>query len=383
MRLINAAGRQLAGALDGAVVQHVITPPAHRRGKAESLSHVPRMEGLAMIARFYEEAMALSPDTDAFTRLPAVVPREKHVRAEDGFEVVDLRWDSGFEALWSDEEALRRLDGMDIEPDAKLRLIASAEHAPTRGYDQVPENRAMHVRWFRHNEGPRPCAILIHGFMSGNFRIEEAVWPVRTFLEGGMDVLLTTLPLHGRRIDPKRRMVPPRFPDSDPRLAVEGFRHMAHDHLSLIDYLLDGRATSVGVAGMSLGGYSAALLSTLEPRLRFGIFDIPLSCIADFARGSGRMVGTDEQQELQTEALRKAYSIISPLSRPSLLPDGKSLVIAGEADLVTGIGQARKLADHFDAQTSTFPGGHLIQLGKSTAFEPAWQMLRDAGVYDR
>ena len=134
---------------------------------------------------------------------------------------------------------------------------------------------------------------------------------------------------------------------------------------------------------MSLGGYSSALLCTIDPRIRFGVFHMPLASIAEFASRTGRMVGTESQQREQATALDLVYRPVSPFARASRLPEQRAIVVAGQADLITGVGHAERLAEHFSAQSSTFTGGHILSLGRDAAFDPVWQMLRTEGLKDR
>ena len=222
--------------------------------------------------------------------------------------------------------------------------------------------------------------MILHGYMGGTLAVEEHMWPIRALFDRGMDVVLTILPMHGVRAGFKGRFRLPAFPAVDPRLAIEGFRHLVHDHLTLFDFLLDGRVSALGLMGMSLGGYAAALLSTLDPRLRFGVFYMPLASIADFALRTGRMVGNAQEQRQQTAALERVYWPISPLSRPSRLPHGRTLVIAGEADRITGLKHADQLVEQFSAATSNYAGGHILPLGREAAFDRMWRLLEQDGL---
>jgi predicted alpha/beta hydrolase family esterase len=127
--------------------------------------------------------------------------------------------------------------------------------------------------------------------------------------------------------------------------------------------------------GMSLGGYSAALLATLERELRFAVFLVPLAAIEDFAYQNGRMTGVMTEQLAQHEALKRAQRVISPFARPPQLPAARVVSVAGESDLVTGVEPARKLSQHFGGQLSLFHGGHLLHAGREEAFAPVWRLL--------
>src|SRR5262249_51449547 len=146
----------------------------------------------------------------------------------DDCEVIDLAWPSEFELLWSKAEldaACEALVAADPGRQSALREAALriAERGDFRAnYLDVAPNRTAHARWFRHRGQPRACAIGLHGYLGGNFAIEELTWPLRKLLRAGVDVLLTLLPFHGARRDPRRGLPPPAFPGADPRLTVEG-----------------------------------------------------------------------------------------------------------------------------------------------------------------
>lgn len=396
-QLIRSAAHQLASRVDRAFVEAVITPSARarRRDPAERLPHDKRLERLKAVQAFYGQPEFFEEGSDFFSHPGEIEPATRVVRklGRKG-EVVDLSWDSHFSPLWERRDVAAGLDrlvneGSVSDEDAALfqRILAEVED-PKKGfgpfrekYLAVHRNRTAHARWFRHNDGPRPAVVLIHGHMGGFMPMEERLWPVAKLFNGGMDVVLPMLPLHGKRRDPKRGLRPPDFPSSDPRRTIEGFRQLVHDFNGLADYLLDGRVSSLGVGGMSLGGHAAGLIATLEERLSFAMMLVPLACIADFAHHNGRLVGGTVEQAQQALALREAQRVISPIARAPKIRGKKVLVVEGRADRVTGPQHANRLAVHFDARATGFDGGHLLQFGRAEAFEPMWRLLRREGLW--
>ena len=87
--------------------------------------------------------------------------------------------------------------------------------------------------------------------------------------------------------------------------------------------------------GMSLGGYSAALLATVEERLSFVVPMIPLASLAHAARSMGRFTGTPEEQHAQFEALDAAHRVVSPLARPPRVDPDRMLVTLTPVGRVT------------------------------------------------
>jgi alpha-beta hydrolase superfamily lysophospholipase len=193
---------------------------------------------------------------DFFAEPQPITPGERIARKSSrGGSVTDLSWQSGFETR--DGEVAER-------------------------YRSARENRLAVARRFQRGTG-RPAVILIHGYMAGPFAFEERIWPLAELDRNGFDVVLFTLPFHGLRARAGYGAVP-EFPGEDPRLNVEGFRQSMFDLQNLVGWLLASGHPRVGVIGMSLGGYTAALLATVEPRLDFVVPVIPLSSLGDFAR---------------------------------------------------------------------------------------------------
>jgi pimeloyl-ACP methyl ester carboxylesterase len=225
--------------------------------------------------------------------------------------------------------------------------------------------------------GPRPAVILVHGYMAGQWAVEERAWPLAWLNRRGLDVAVTVLPFHGVRARVEGGAPP--FPGADPRFTNEGFRQAVAD-LRVLAALLRARgATSVGVMGMSLGGYTTALFATLEDDLAFAVPLIPLASTADYARDQGRL-GTGERAAAQHAALEAANWVVSPFARPSRVAPGRVLVVGAEADRVTPISHAERIAAHLGAPLLRVGGGHLVQVWRREAFRAVKAMLRDHGI---
>ncbi len=168
----------------------------------------------------------------------------------------------------------------------------------------------------------------------------------------------------------------PPFPGRDPALTVEGFRQAVADLRDFVRFLRRDRGhRAVGLVGMSLGGYTAALTATVEPELDFLVPVIPLACLADFAREQDNLPPGAQRGSVFEEALRRTYREVSPLARPSLMGPGRTLVVGARADRITQVSHARRLAHHFSAPLHTWPGGHLLQWGRGEAFSRIEQLL--------
>lgn len=322
---------------------------SRRQSRAESLGHEERLQALSALAAMYPRG------TEHYFRAArAIQPSERLVRDGGDHRVVDLAWPS-------DEPTFV------TEVDARYRRFA--------------QNRAAAARVFLHRS-PRPVAILVHGYLGGQFTVEQRVFPVEWLLRIGLDVALFVLPFHGVRGDPERRGAPP-FPGSDPRMTNEGFRQAMADFRDLVGWFRDRGHPAAGVMGMSLGGYTTALAATLEPELAFAIPIIPLASLADFARDQGRLGRSAEETELQHRALDAVHEIVSPLHRKPLIAPERVLVVGARADQITPVSHARRLAHHFGARMESWPGGHLLQIGRADKFRKIGHLLDELGLTTR
>jgi hypothetical protein len=389
---VDRARASVARNLDLAFCGAALNPPRllRLRSSAESLGHAQRMRGLSAISTFYGRPEFLLPESPFFAAPRAIDPIRTRRRAlGSAGEVLDLTWPSEFEPLWTRSAVEGYISTLPPPPDGgrpfhyesdvhELRMDRSGELVDK--YYRAQRNRTCHARWFRHNQPGHPCVVLLHGYMGGSYAIEERIWPVKQLFDAGLDVVLSVLPFHGPRRSEARGFLPPSFPSSDPRFTIEGFRQLVFDHRALLDFLRRSGAAGLGLMGMSLGGYSAALLATLDAQLQFLLLFIPLASIEDFAHRHGRLTGTPEQQRAQWQALRDAQWPVSPLARAPALPAERVVVLAGDSDLVTGRPHAEQLARHFGVAPHFFPGGHLLHFGRERAFSALWELLAQSGI---
>ncbi|HET9956209.1 MAG TPA: hypothetical protein VFQ61_16995, partial [Polyangiaceae bacterium] len=314
-----------------------------RVGKRDmAVTHATRMA-------FFEQVRAGYPNDchDGFFQGPAPAsPTLLPVRTRGRRQVHDAVWASSYQPFWT----------------------AFADR-----YRTVPQSPNVTARLFSTGE-PRPIAVLLHGYMSGHFAVEERIWPLNELDELGFDTALFVLPFHGPRAAPGRSLQP-EFPSGDPRMTIEGFRQAVTDLRAFVRFLRERGHPRVGLLGMSLGGYVAALTATLEPELDFLVPIIPLASLSDFAREQGSLSAEPAARAREHTALDRLYRVVSPLGRPPLITGDRVLVLGARADRVTPIEHARALSAHFQARLLAWPGGHLLQIGRKRSFESVYALL--------
>src|SRR5262249_23055416 len=149
-----------------------------------------RMRALAAIKAAYA-APEIWNGPDAFFAPPSPIdPRLERVR--EG--VFDAAWPSDFTPYLP--EIREKYLGHEANRTARARLYVGAS--------------------------PRPALVLVHGYLAGQWRVEERAWPI-AWLARRFDLALVLLPFHALRSARDRRGAPP-FPGADPRFTNEGFR---------------------------------------------------------------------------------------------------------------------------------------------------------------
>lgn len=241
--------------------------------------------------------------------------------------------------------------------------------------------RAMH---WRHADSPRPTIIVVHGFTGSPFWFNSNFFSLPWFYGHGCDVLLAVLPFHGKRND--------RWgPYSGSGLFGGGVAYLNEamfqsicDLRVLVDYLEDSGVEHVGITGLSLGGYLAALMADVEPRLHVAI---PNSAVTHFpslldswfpagylAKAGLRLSKHDDN------TLSDAMSVHSPLTFPSLLPRDRLFIIGGLADRLAPPDQSARLWEHWGApRIHWFPGSHILHVGRANYLREVGHFLRETG----
>lgn len=290
--------------------------------------------------------------------LPAdVSPRSREVL---GRSFVHLRWTSGFEP----------------HPE----LPAAARYKAHSG----PRN--MHAWMLRHDDGPRPWLIAIHGYRMGVPAIDLSLFSPEWLHERlGLNLLLPVLPLHGPRRIGRRSgdgYLGGEFLD-----LVHAQTQALHDLRASVHWLKQvQQAEQIGVLGYSLGGYNASLLATYEAELDCVIAGIPLADAADvlwrhfpvLPRRSIEALGVSEAM------MRRVMHPLSPLARPAMVRSDRCAVFGALADQLVPPAQVQRLAAHWGLGSPTwYAGSHLSVRREALARYAVERALLTAGMIDR
>jgi dienelactone hydrolase len=240
-------------------------------------------------------------------------------------------------------------------------------------------NRTAQALVWRHRGERRPALLVIHGYGMGrpplDARAFEVPWLFRTL---GLDVVLVTLPLHGARASGRRSGAG--FLDSHPLITNAAFEQAIWELRRIAGWLRNEGAPAVGVYGMSLGGYTAALLASLERGLACAVPYVPAVSLTGVL-GASRSPEQQRAREalgLDDALLSEAWASHEPLRhRPLVAPEGR-LILAGASDRICTPDQAQALWEHWGRPAiHWFEGSHLAHFGRKAARERLAVHLRE------
>lgn len=265
--------------------------------------------------------------------------------------------------------------------DSPYEVACPSLHA---SYTSHARNRVARAQHWRHEDGPRPTIIVVHGFTGSPYWFNSTFFSLPWFYGHGCDVVLVTLPFHGARND---RVAP--FSGSG--LFSSGLGHFHEAMLQsvcdlrvVVDFLESTGVEHIGITGLSLGGYLTALMAAVEPRLHVAI---PNSAVTDisglldgwFPAGSLLKVGLDKGG-VSEESFRASMRVHSPLSYPPLLPRERLLIIGGLGDRLAPPEQSAKLYEHWGRpQIHWFPGSHILHVGRAHYLRGVGRFLKATG----
>jgi pimeloyl-ACP methyl ester carboxylesterase len=239
----------------------------------------------------------------------------------------------------------------------------------TQRFDERLENHTVHAEMWRHPPGSsRGTIVALHGFGMGNPRFDAIALMVPGFFRAGYDVALLTLPLHGARTPRDARF-------SGQLLAAPGVSDLnesvaqaVHDTVALLAWLRERTTAPIGLLGLSLGGYVAALMAGLCSDLDFVIPIVAPVCLGDLAHRfmveSGQYRSRSDAA-LTREEFQAAYRVHSPLTYAPRLPPERLLIVAGRGDRIVRPEHATWLGAHWGTpEIVWFTGSHIAPFGR-------------------
>jgi hypothetical protein len=231
------------------------------------------------------------------------------------------------------------------------------------------KNRTGHAWVLRHPGGPRPWLVCIHGYQMGAPMTDLGAFDPRIYHRKlGMNMVLPVLPLHGERKYGRRSG--DGFLGGNALDTIHAEAQAMWDIRRLLSWVRAQDPHSIGVLGLSLGGYNAALLASVEPGLACAIPGIPATSFERllFEHSHDPHARELRDRGVTEERLCEVFRPISPLVlEPKVAPEGRA-IFAGVADRMVPPDQVRDLYEHWRRPPiEWYQGSHL-------------SFMREAGV---
>jgi hypothetical protein len=310
--------------------------------------------------------------------------------------------------MWEERGWLDRPDRYHVDPPAPTGTMVTRQRALNvayehltfpSGYEPHPgepgrerwlsyeANRTAHAWVLRHRQPGRPWLVCIHGWGMGSPLMDLRAFRARRLRnELGLNVVVPVLPLHGPRQQPDAH-AGDGFMSIDLIDAVHGFAQAARDVRSVIRWIRHHDPTAkVGMYGLSLGGYTAALTASLEDDLACVIAGIPAVDLVDLYRRHSptsvrrRATGCGALGPKATAV----HGVVSPLVLEPKPPRERRYLFAGTGDRMSTAGQARRLWEHWERpRMAWYPGGHVGFFWASDVSRFVEDALSEAGLAEQ
>jgi len=309
------------------------------------------------------KSIADSKQVDQFFKKPVekVIIRKSsaswyHFKPEDG-ECQTLTFESPFQPINSDS---------------------------TSKYKQHLGNGAACAQHWRHHGSPRPTICVIHGFMADGYWFNGKFLDLQWFYDQGYDILLYTLPFHGSRQGLTSMFSGHGYFSDGLGQFNEAIANSVYDFRIFLDYLESIGVEQFGVTGISLGGYTTAVLAAVEDRLSFAIANVPVVSIADlilqWIPASWVAKSLLKVKGLDVKEIRHWLACHSPLTYEPVLPKERLMIVAGMGDRLAPPEQANLLWEHWGrCRLHWFPGNHVIHFDQDRYLKEMLSFMRGIG----
>ena len=317
---------------------------------------IPRMAASAIRSRAGDDPDALRFYAD----LAATKDPQQCFPAPSGPPLVSAR-PAGPVAQW-----VARGQVQNISFQSSYDAVYPGVRERRRGYVR---NNVVHAQHWRHDDGPRPTLCVIHGFMGSPYLFNGLFFSLPWFFRTGYDVLLYTLPFHG----PRAEKGSPYsgygfFMDGIPGFA-EAMAQAVHDFRSVLDYLEHTGVDRIALTGMSLGGYTSALIASVDDRIQAVIPNVPVvtpdRTVDEWFPANLLVKLGNRLAHIDQDLVAAAGQYHSPLNYVPLVPQDRRLIITGLGDRLAPPQQAELLWEHWDrCAFHWFPGNHILHVSQ-------------------
>lgn len=254
--------------------------------------------------------------------------------------------------------------------------------AEFRRYDKLD---TVHLFAWQHAR-PAPASILVtHGWGVGHVRLHELEFGLKyLFRDLGLDVYYYVHPFHWVRRPSSSRLSGELHPSPNLMRTNEAFIQTVQEIRTALGWILAQRDVPIGMMGSSLGGYTTALIASLDPRMSFAIPVLPPASLADlfWEQGESDPLRAHAESIGMTQArFSRAWALHSPLSYQPRIPHEARLIVTANGDGLVTEKHTAPLWEHWGrCRRFHFSGGHILQVGRKAYHREVGDFLATLGL---
>lgn len=257
--------------------------------------------------------------------------------------------------------------------------------AEFRRYDRL---ETAHLLAWEHARPARAAILVTHGWGLGHVAIHKQEFGIDAlFRKFGLDVYYYVHPFHWLRRPTSSRFSGELHPSPNLMRTNEAFIQTVQEIRTVLGWILDKRGSPLGMMGSSLGGYTTALIASLDARLSFAIPVLPPASLADLFWQQGEddpIRAHAEQVGMTQRRFSRAWALHSPMSYAPKVPHDARLIVTANGDGLVTEEHTRPLWEHWGhCRRYAFAGGHILQVGRRDYHREVGRFLADLGLVRR
>jgi hypothetical protein len=266
--------------------------------------------------------------------------------------------------------------------DSPYRPVHRVYAAEYRRYDRLD---TVHLFSWTHAR-PAPASILlVHGWGVGSKRLHEHEFGIEyLFRRLGLDVYFYVMPFHWLRRPSTARFSGELHPSPNLMRTNETFIQKAQELRWALRWIKARNPAPLGMMGSSLGGYTTALLASIEDSLDFAIPVLPMASLAELFWAQGQrdpVLRQVSEMGMTRERFSSAWALHSPLSYRPKVPWRARFIVGAAGDEIVTADQTDRLWEHWGRpRRYAFAGGHILQVYRSDYHREVGRFLADLGV---